>query len=104
MYDTWSPEDPFFPWAIPTKLDQWTGKVASGVWGDVYERYERLRGPRKRVYRGGPLGGPDWFHYLKDQKKDWDWGNRGKAFVDVVDDDEDEDEDEPAGFKFDEII
>jgi len=102
MYDTWSPEDPFFPWAIPTKLDQWTGKFASGAWDDVYERYERWRGPRKRVYRSGPLGGPDWFHYLKDQK-DWDRGNGGKSFVNVVGD-EDEDEDEPEGFKFDEII
>lgn len=25
----WSPSDPFFPYAIPTKLDQWTGKVGS---------------------------------------------------------------------------
>ncbi|POS82683.1 hypothetical protein EPUL_006574 [Erysiphe pulchra] len=28
--NTWQPSDPFFPWAIPTKLDQWTGRLISG--------------------------------------------------------------------------
>ncbi|KAF5867405.1 uncharacterized protein Bfra_010378 [Botrytis fragariae] len=27
--DVWHPSDPFWPWAIPTKMDQWTGKVVS---------------------------------------------------------------------------
>ncbi|KAG4435678.1 hypothetical protein IFR05_008844 [Cadophora sp. M221] len=29
--NTWQPSDPFFPYAIPTKLDQWTGKVVSST-------------------------------------------------------------------------
>ncbi|RFU33089.1 Fructose-bisphosphate aldolase, partial [Scytalidium lignicola] len=29
--NNWSPSDPFFPYAIPTKLDQWTGEVVSGA-------------------------------------------------------------------------
>ncbi|KAH8808187.1 hypothetical protein F5884DRAFT_359493 [Xylogone sp. PMI_703] len=33
--NTWSPSDPFFPYAIPTKLDQWTGEVVSGAMGKV---------------------------------------------------------------------
>ncbi|RKF65499.1 hypothetical protein OnM2_007007 [Erysiphe neolycopersici] len=28
--NTWQPSDPFFPWAIPTKLDHWTGRFISG--------------------------------------------------------------------------
>lgn len=27
----WSIHDPFFPWAIPTKLDQWSGKILSRI-------------------------------------------------------------------------
>jgi hypothetical protein len=27
--NTWHPSDPFFPYAIPTKLNQWTGKIGS---------------------------------------------------------------------------
>lgn len=27
----WKPSDPFFPWAIPTKLDQWTGEAGSAA-------------------------------------------------------------------------
>lgn len=28
-HNNWSVSDPFFPWAIPTKVDQWTGRVVS---------------------------------------------------------------------------
>ncbi|CAG8971722.1 hypothetical protein HYALB_00003190 [Hymenoscyphus albidus] len=28
-HNNWSVSDPFFPWAIPTKIDQWTGRVVS---------------------------------------------------------------------------
>jgi hypothetical protein len=28
--------DPFFPWTIPTKLDQWTGSVASDLFWDAW--------------------------------------------------------------------
>lgn len=27
--NTWQPSDPFFPWAIPTQLDKWTGRIIS---------------------------------------------------------------------------
>ncbi|KAE9376721.1 hypothetical protein N431DRAFT_435954 [Stipitochalara longipes BDJ] len=33
--NTWHPSDPFFPWAIPTKIDQWTGKAGSNVLQNV---------------------------------------------------------------------
>jgi hypothetical protein len=29
--NTWQPSDPFFPWAIPTKIDQWTGSICGNV-------------------------------------------------------------------------
>lgn len=35
--DVWHPSDPFWPWAIPTKLNQWTGKVVSDRMEDVYD-------------------------------------------------------------------
>lgn len=38
--DVWHPSDPFWPWAIPTKMDQWTGKVVSGKMTDVYNWWE----------------------------------------------------------------
>jgi hypothetical protein len=28
----WSYDDPFFPWAIPTKIDQWTGRWVASWW------------------------------------------------------------------------
>lgn len=28
-HNNWKVSDPFFPWAIPTKVDQWTGRVVS---------------------------------------------------------------------------
>ncbi|KAG9240805.1 hypothetical protein BJ878DRAFT_545873 [Calycina marina] len=33
----WSFDDPFFPWAIPTKLDQWTGRVISSAFDGFWE-------------------------------------------------------------------
>jgi hypothetical protein len=65
--NTWQPSDPFFPWAIPTKLDQWTGKVVSSSLGSV----ARSLGIRNwdwspvptlaRDYKGGPIGSSDWW-------------------------------------------
>jgi hypothetical protein len=56
--------DPFFPWAIPTKLDQWTGEVASNLFWDAWVG---LGGERPSVFgkpkpcdwwlgRDGPVG------------------------------------------------
>ncbi|KAI9644767.1 hypothetical protein NHQ30_006794 [Ciborinia camelliae] len=38
--DVWSPSDPIWPFAIPTKLDQWTGKVVSGKIEDIWDWWE----------------------------------------------------------------
>ena len=59
-----SHRDPFFPWAIPTKLDQWTGEVASSLFWDLWEG---LGGERPSIFgkpkpcdwwlgRDGPVG------------------------------------------------
>ena len=53
--DKWSPSDPFFPWAIPTKLDQWTGEIVSTALGMNTPLY-KYRLPRG--YR--PLHGEGW--------------------------------------------
>jgi hypothetical protein len=58
--NTWQPSDPFFPWAIPTKLDQWTGKIASTTAANVWESLGGWKPARDR-YRGGPLGSSDWW-------------------------------------------
>ena len=39
----WHYDDPFFPYAIPTKLDQWTGKVASNAMYNVLEFIDDIR-------------------------------------------------------------
>lgn len=36
--NTWRPDDPFFPYAIPTQLDRWTGKVASRTIKKIWKR------------------------------------------------------------------
>ena len=56
--------DPYFPLAIPTKLDQWTGEVASGLFWDVWvglggERPSLFGKPKPCDWwlgRGGPVG------------------------------------------------
>ncbi|RKF56296.1 hypothetical protein GcM3_196022 [Golovinomyces cichoracearum] len=54
--NTWQPSDPFFPWAIPTKLDQWTGNNVSKMiesilnWLDP-KRNTRIHWP-KQAYSG----------------------------------------------------
>ncbi|RKF72296.1 hypothetical protein GcM1_248054 [Golovinomyces cichoracearum] len=58
--NTWQPSDPFFPWAIPTKLDQWTGNNASKMiesilnWLDS-KRNTRIHWPKQ------PYSGYDWW-------------------------------------------
>ncbi|RDW94490.1 hypothetical protein BP5796_00253 [Coleophoma crateriformis] len=47
--NTWSPWDPFFPYAIPSKLDHWTGRKVSGAAYEVY-----------RVWTDGKEGRPRW--------------------------------------------
>lgn len=64
--NTWQPSDPFFPWAIPTKLDQWTGEVASSA---IYGAKEALddwfdpEGLRYKRVHYPPAGGGanDWW-------------------------------------------
>jgi hypothetical protein len=58
--DTWSPSDPFFPWAIPTKLDQWTGEIASSAASRIWEILGGRPGPRW-THKSGPLGASDWW-------------------------------------------
>lgn len=63
--DTWHFSDPFFPWAIPTKLDQWTGGYVGNTLYDVWEYFDNMRGPRAgrtRWFRTPQPGGPsDWW-------------------------------------------
>ncbi|KAI1004218.1 hypothetical protein K3495_g3991 [Podosphaera aphanis] len=54
--NTWHPSDPFFPWAIPTKLDQWTGQVGSGTLDQILDwidphRHKKGRRPQ-HLYSG----------------------------------------------------
>lgn len=51
--NTWQPSDPFFPWAIPTKLDQWTGEIVSSTLG--------LNFPHKMRHYRPPYGSNDWW-------------------------------------------
>ncbi|KAG9228734.1 hypothetical protein BJ875DRAFT_226545 [Amylocarpus encephaloides] len=71
----WHPSDPFFPWAIPTKLDHWTGEVVSRTWKKVDRALGEAEYRRKRVVSGG--------------SEDW-WLGRGGPVGIVVDDEEGE--------------
>jgi len=57
--NTWQPSDPFFPWAIPTKLDQWTGNVGGNVLKRVVQWIDidlpNVRGTN------GYMGANDWW-------------------------------------------
>jgi hypothetical protein len=54
--NTWQPSDPFFPWAIPTKVNQWTGDVGGNVLRNVLQWMDfDLRG------RNGYMGANDWW-------------------------------------------
>jgi hypothetical protein len=59
--NTWHPSDPFFPWAIPTKLDQWTGEIVSSALGLNSPYRYRMPKNYRPVY-----GGHDW------------WGEKGR--------------------------
>ena len=64
--NTWQPSDPFFPWAIPTKLDQWTGGILSTMASRTFKTMEEvLFGTRRRDANifGAPqhYGGSDWW-------------------------------------------
>ncbi|KAF7884548.1 uncharacterized protein EAF02_004884 [Botrytis sinoallii] len=55
--DVWHPSDPFWPWAIPTKMDQWTGKVVSRGIGDAWDWWkgydEEIRIWKEKMKREG---------------------------------------------------
>ncbi|KAF4630141.1 hypothetical protein G7Y89_g8001 [Cudoniella acicularis] len=55
-HNDWHPSDPFFPWAIPTKLDHWTGEIVSRSWNALDTK---LGPPKRRTAR--PLGASDWW-------------------------------------------
>ncbi|KAH8593375.1 hypothetical protein B0O99DRAFT_688591 [Bisporella sp. PMI_857] len=57
-YVNWHPDDPFFPWAIPTKLDQWTGKVASSALSGLWKgrSYGTNTASDWWIGREGPIG------------------------------------------------
>ena len=66
--NTWQPSDPFFPWAIPTKLDQWTGEIVSTGVSTVAEAFGMNGGWNLGLfpdlpsgYKGGPIGAKDWW-------------------------------------------
>ena len=65
--NTWQPSDPFFPWAIPTKLDQWTGEVVSSSLDSVAKglgirSWDWSPLPTLAPnYKGGPIGSSDWW-------------------------------------------
>ncbi|CZT48252.1 uncharacterized protein RSE6_08924 [Rhynchosporium secalis] len=49
--NTWHPSDPFFPWALPTKVDQWTGEVFSGSLKVMKLSWDNYRDPEGKRYR-----------------------------------------------------
>lgn len=54
--NTWQPSDPFFPYALPTKLDEWTGGVAGNALKNLVQWFDLdLRG------RNGYMGANDWW-------------------------------------------
>ena len=56
--NTWHPSDPFFPWAIPTKINQWTGNVGGNVLRNMVRSIDpgwNLRGTN------GYMGANDWW-------------------------------------------
>ncbi|KAH9212666.1 hypothetical protein DL95DRAFT_391391 [Leptodontidium sp. 2 PMI_412] len=63
--NTWQPSDPFFPYAIPTKLDQWTGKVVSGTAHVIKIRVADFldpEGARFEIHpRNAHMGARDWW-------------------------------------------
>ncbi|PBP24653.1 hypothetical protein BUE80_DR004511 [Diplocarpon rosae] len=65
--NTWQPSDPFFPWAIPTKLDQWTGEIVSSAAHRAKESFddwwdpEGLRYKRLHYHPGVNGGANDWW-------------------------------------------
>ena len=65
--NTWQPSDPFFPWAIPTKLDQWTGEIVSTSISNVADAFGLKGGWDLGIpavpqgYKGGPIGVSDWW-------------------------------------------
>ncbi|KAH8662845.1 hypothetical protein BGZ60DRAFT_530004 [Tricladium varicosporioides] len=56
-HNNWHPSDPFFPWAIPTKLDHWTGEIVSRSWSAL----DRKLGPPKRNRGRQTLTAKDWW-------------------------------------------
>jgi len=63
--NTWQPTDPFFPWAIPTKLDQWSGGHVGNALYNTWRYFDDMRGPRvgRRAWfrTRTPLGPSDWW-------------------------------------------
>jgi len=51
--NNWSHTDPFFPWALPTKLDQWTGGLFSSAIGDILDMHDGSN--------NGPYSANDWW-------------------------------------------
>lgn len=58
--NTWQPSDPFFPWALPTKLDQWTGGIVSRSAEDILDWYDPGRHQRWRRPQQA-YSGHDWW-------------------------------------------
>lgn len=52
---------PFFPWAIPTMLDQWTGNYAGAVYDKVRVALGGQPGPKWLRVKPGPMGASDWW-------------------------------------------
>jgi len=64
--NTWHYTDPEFPWALPTKLDQWTGSVLSTAALGAYEYIEDLIDPgasarREFALPDVPYGAKYWW-------------------------------------------
>jgi hypothetical protein len=77
----WHPSDPFFPWAIPTKLDQWTGKVVSGSVNSLFG----IEYPRTWSKVWSEILGPDWDRrysvYNGPTARDWYGGRNGPVGI-----------------------
>ncbi|TQS35774.1 hypothetical protein Golomagni_03796 [Golovinomyces magnicellulatus] len=58
--NTWQPSDPFFPWAIPTKFDQWTGNHVSQMIEEIFNWLDPNRNSRTH-WPKQPYSGYDWW-------------------------------------------
>lgn len=56
----WHPSDPFFPYAIPTKVDQWSGRLFSRSIKRIFNQWDSAKFAQQRRPKQ-PYSGYDWW-------------------------------------------